>query len=262
MQPTSEPPFDFAHLVDVQPLLATASDGDFALTVDSIERYQHGFVLVMWVASGTGPLYAFGISARDDAGNSYVGRAVAGHGSGGEANGWVNRVVYAFSPELSMAARSLTLNLAHVRRVRRSPTGEHGMQHEDVTGGPWEFTFDTSQFLASEHEAATKSQTERQPIVDALVHTRSSLPSMAANSAFMYSGGSSPAEFRPQTLRRVIPVAQQQEVERFAFTLLSLESYVDGFIAVARTDCPERLLHLPRRFAWHAEDDCGGSYRA
>lgn len=256
MQRPSEPPFDFAHLIDVQPLLRTARDGDFALTIDSIERYEHGFVLVMWVEAAEGPLHVFEISAQDDAGNSYGGSTLAGYGSGSPEARWVNRVVYSFAPPLDPMARTLTLVIANARRLRLALPWT---QREDVVNGPWEFAFDLTQASEPNRTVTSPRRDAAQPVDHAPSGTPTLPPSIVRNVA--HGPGEPPPRFEPAHLQRVIPVGQQQEVERFAISVLSLEFYADGFVAVVRTDYPDSSLRQSRPFGWKAEDDRGGIYR-
>jgi hypothetical protein len=259
MQPSFDLPFDFAHLLDVQPFLSTARDGDFALTIDSIERYQHGFVLVLWVEAAAGPLYLFAISATDDVGNAYPGLMVAGYGGGAQTS-WHNRIVYAFTPPLDPAARSLTLNVTHARRIRHERLGEQGMLPEGEIGGPWRFGFDLTRPGAPGRVLTIPQPEAGSPIDDAAARP-SVLPSTTSRLVGHGPEGLvPPPRFEPAELRRVISVVQRQEAERFAITMLSLESYTDGFFAVVRTDYPAPSMHLPHPIHWQAVDDLGNQY--
>jgi hypothetical protein len=260
MQPSSEPLFDFAHLVDVQSFLSTARDTDFALTIDSIERYEHGFVLVMWVEATEGPLHLFAISAADDVGNRYMGRMVAGYGGGSPEARWVNRVVYSFTPPLEPTTRSLKLSVTHARRIRFDRSSAAGTQPEEILGGPWAFSFDLSA-PGTPGRVLPAPRPDSEPLGDDSPIRPSVLPpTMVRNVAHRPEGFVPPPRFEPSQLRRVISVIQQQERERFAITMLSLEIYSDGFFAVVRTDYPEARLHLPHTFHWRAQDDLGTEY--
>jgi hypothetical protein len=259
MQLSSELPFDFAHLVDVQPFLSTARDGDFALTIDSIERYEHGFVLVLWAEAAVGPLYLFAISATDDVGSAYPGLMVSGYGGGGQ-DGWHNRIVYAFMPALDPEARSLMLNVTHARRIRHERMRDLGMLPEGEIGGPWLFSFDLTQ-PGAPGQALTIPRPDTGSSVDESPARPSTLPSTMSHIVAHGPEGFVPLpRYEPSQLQRVIAVAQQQEVERFAITILSLESYTDGFCAVVRTDYPAPSMRLPHPLHWQAVDDLGGQY--
>ena len=263
MQSSFDPPFDFSHLVDVKPLLATATDGDLSLTIDSIERYEHGFVLVLWIEAAVGPMHLFTISARDDAGTNYAGCMEAGYGSGRVKTGWFNRVIYSFTPALDPVARPLTLTVKHTRRLQYHAPRTLVIEPGKFIGGPWQLTYDISRLPSTRGVAPVLSNQADYRSADPPSQKGFALPpSMATNSASKLSSGERPARFEPTQLRRIIPVARHQEVERFALTLLSLECYADGSMAVVRTDYPEPFMHLPTQFAWNAGDDQGGSYRA
>ncbi len=222
-----QPPFDFAHLVEVQPVLVTSDVEAMSLTLDSIEHYSHGFVLVLWASTREHTPGLRAITASDDSGQRYSGRMLAGHGSGGEQTGWHNRVVYSFTPALHLDAQRLNLEVTSVRKMGFKPERGIVIDPADVLGGPWEFSFDLAKVRSHTEHAVLATARERPP------------------------------RLRPSTLNRVIPVAQHQESNGLAITPLSLETYSDGFSLVVRTDYPKPFVNIVNRLRWQVDGRSG-----
>ncbi len=236
MTVTHDPPFDFDHLIDVRPVVSTASAGQVSATLDSVERYRHGFVLVLWLQSTAERMDLLAISAQDDRGNTYAGRMEAGHGGGGEQSGWTNRVVYSFTPALDPSATRLDLDVTPVRTLRYSAPRQVKLDPADILSGPYQLSL-----------SLDPTDTNSRP-----------MPADPAAISFGPPG----ARYTPATLVSVVPVAQQQTSSGLEIAILSLERYADGFSLIMRTTYPAPYVMFDHRFNWHVDDGIGGHYRS
>ena len=236
MTVTHDPPFDFGHLIDVRPVLSTASAGEMTVTIDSVERYQHGFILVLWTQSRRQRMGLMAIAAQDDRGNSYAGRMEAGYGGGDEQSGWTNREVYSFTPALDPLATRLDLDITPVRTLRYDAPRQVKFDPADILGGPYHLSL-----ALNPASAGSIAQS------DALAKTVFGPPG---------------AQYTPSTLVSVIPVAQRQTSNGLEITILSVERYADGFSLVMRTDYPAPFVMFDHRFGWQVDDGMGGQYRS
>ncbi len=247
---TAEAPFDFDNLIEVRPMTVTATVGRRLLMIDSIERYTHGFVLVLWSEQTRHDPQLLSITATDDQGGRYSGMMLAGAGGGGDSS-FTERIVYSFTPALNPAARSITLDITAVPTLRIDAISGSRVEQAGVFEGPWKCQFDLS-----------TADEIRQRVAGFTLPRASRMAPSAPEPTGTVAGEVCPPHLGPQTLQRVIPVAQRAVAEDYEIAILSLEIHNEGFSLIARTDYPKPFVQHAHRWDWNINDGQGGSYRS